>query len=75
MPLLPVSAIPALQSTKPRTCALLKWAKALDTSSFHDDNRSWQVMGVLLDDEADVHFLIIADAPVLAFSFPQKTYT
>jgi hypothetical protein len=75
MPLLPVKAIPALQSTKPWTCALLKCAKAVDTSCFQDENRSWQVTGVLLADEVDVHFLIIADSPVLAFSFPQKTYT
>src|SRR5438046_2315337 len=65
--------MPALQSTNPSTCAWLKCAKALDTSCFHDDNRSWQDIGFLLADEAAIHFLIIiADASVLAFFPPLK---
>src|SRR5438093_192269 len=65
--------MPALQSTNPLICALLKWAKTLDTSCFHTDNRSWQDMGFLLANEAVIHFLIIiADASGLAFSPPKK---
>src|SRR5579884_4167471 len=66
--------MPALQSTNPASCAWLKWAKALDTSCFQADNRSGQDMSVLLDNEADMHFLIIiADHSCSCLLFPPKT--
>src|SRR5260370_38068376 len=46
IPAAPDSAIPALQSTSPHTCGLLKWPKAGDTCCDHCDNRSGQGMFV-----------------------------
>src|SRR6266566_1709358 len=48
IPATPESAIPALQSTRPHICGLLKWPKAVDTSWDHCDNRSGQDIFVLL---------------------------
>src|SRR6266699_5019441 len=48
IPATPDSAIPALQSTRPHICGLLKWPKAVDTSWDHCDNRSGQDIFVLL---------------------------
>jgi Phage integrase, N-terminal SAM-like domain len=53
IPAAPDSAIPALQSTRPHTCGLLKWLKAVDTSCFHCANRSGQGMFVLLLTDPD----------------------
>src|SRR5258708_17884925 len=79
IPAHPDHAIPALQSTSPQTWGLLKWAKALDTSWVHCDNRSRQAIVVLLLSMIRECFSHRSRSRPLAASFssfiPQKTYT